>query len=106
MLIILIGIILLILFHLIYFTIVILLNSKFDNRIKKTIETIFNLSNRGWMFFNFLFFYREMIISNDDNQVISDYNDITKLMEEIYTPKDLFFLYMTRIYSMVIETKF
>ncbi len=100
MLIILIGIILLILFHLIYFTIVILLNSKFDNRIKKTIETIFNLSNRGWMFFNFLFFYREMIISNDDNQVISDYNDITKLMEEIYTPKDLFFLYMTRIYSI------
>ena len=52
------------------------------------------------MFFNFLFFYREMIISNDDNQVISDYNDITKLMEEIYTPKDLFFLYMTRIYSI------
>ena len=51
MLIILIGIILLILFHLIYFTIVILLNSKFDNRIKKTIETIFNLSSRGWMFF-------------------------------------------------------
>ena len=39
-----------------------------------------------------------MIISNDDNQVISDYNDITKLMEEIYTPKDLFFLSMTGIY--------
>ena len=100
MLIVLIGIIILLLFHLIYFSIVIILNSKFDNQIKNSIEIIYNLSNRGWMFFNFLFFYRQMIISNNDEQVLSNYNNITNLKNEIFTPKDLFYLYMTYTYSI------
>ncbi len=100
MLIVLIAIIILLLFHLIYFSIVIILNSKFDNQIKNTIDMIYDLSNRGWMFFNFLYFYRGMVISNIDEQVLSDYRNISNLQSELITPKDLFYLYMTSTYSI------
>ena len=102
MFIIIIEIILLFIAYIIYFALTITFNISFDNSIVDTIDYIYLFTNRGWVFSNFIYFYREMLISISNNQTVSSYDNsplYTNNSQE-YTHKDLFHLYMTKSYSI------
>ena len=85
----------------IYFIIILTLNHNFNKELDYTVEYINIISNRGWMFSNFLFFYREMIVSNSNTLTISDFSDSSLLYNaDNLNELDLFYLYLSQSYSI------
>lgn len=102
MLMVIIEIIFLFVVFIVYFAITFSFNYSFDNGIVDTMDYIYLFTNRGWVFSNFIFFYREMIISNSIEQTVTSYNNTPLYIigTNTYTFRDLFYLYMTKSYSI------